>query len=528
MRLSILMVSRSLENSAAFLRSLDASSVAAHHEVIVSWNGDPAERDALRVLTRAQLRAYQIEPYHFAQNNNAIAEMAEGEIFAFINDDIVLDRGALDAAVACFDNPAVGIVGGRLRYGDGRLQHAGVYFRDDNTPYHVDKLTHEIDAPKHRASKFVPAVTGAFLFIRGDEFRELMFDEAYEVAGEDIDLCLRYRRQFDREIYYCAEATAQHLENVTRKITGTRTTPPASLDRLRSVASGHKGDMLLNRPCEIRVAIKTEKPGWIMHRQASEIANQVEFAKVSVNDAIAGADVAYYINYGYFERRHGNELVVANFTHFDADNLAQKFIDVANECDHCIAVSSSTRSELISLGIAAEKISVIENGADASFRPRAVLGIAGRVYPGGRKGEDLVAQLLADAEVCAVAHIVAADEGWGAPVWRFDDRRDFFHAIDLLLIPSRKEGGPVPFFEALASGKLAIAPEIGVAPDYPHLTYEAGNFESLRACVLRAASEIVRRRETYSRYVADKTWEHWAHAHELVFRNLVHGRRHPR
>jgi GT2 family glycosyltransferase len=69
---------------------------------------------------------------------------------------------------------------------------------------------------------FVPAVTGAFLMIRRQEFLTLKFDERFKVAGEDIVLNLAYRAKFKRGVLYCADATAVHYENVTRKETDER------------------------------------------------------------------------------------------------------------------------------------------------------------------------------------------------------------------------------------------------------------------------------------------------------------------
>jgi glycosyltransferase involved in cell wall biosynthesis len=513
--LTIITVSRSVDNCRALLDSLPAALDGVPYDVIVSWNGPPEHLGLIAALG-PHVRGFDIRPYNFARNNNAAAREAAGSVLAFVNDDIIADPGSLRAAALCFEHESIGIVGGRLRYPDGRLQHAGVHFKEDGTPFHIDKLTNLHDARPHVVSKFVPAVTGALFLMRRDEFAALQFDETYEVAGEDIDLCLRYRAQFSREIYYCAEATAIHRENVTRKEFGQTKTPDASLQRIRSRASDK-----LRQPKRIRVAIRTEKPGWIMHRQATEVARNLAHLDISINSPMANPDIAYYINYGYFERRHGKEVVIANFTHYDPSHLAEKFESVARECDHCVAVSNSTSRQLRALGVEARRISVIENGADSNFEPRAVLGVCGRVYEGGRKGEAFVEKLACDPEVTRHARIVANSDNWGVPVWRFEDPSDFYHAIDLLLITSSLEGGPVPFFEALACGKLAIAPEIGAVPDYPHLTYAVGDYTSLRSAVLSAAIEIADRRRVLSRHMFGKDWYSWAHRHELAFREAL-------
>ena len=43
----------------------------------------------------------QRDPYHFASNMNQLAHHANGEVLAFVNDDVVLDSGSLDAGLSC-------------------------------------------------------------------------------------------------------------------------------------------------------------------------------------------------------------------------------------------------------------------------------------------------------------------------------------------------------------------------------------------------------------------------------------------
>lgn len=518
---AILVVSRNARNCNALLSSLGGSVSPPPMEIVIAWNGTSEEKSRIQPHRDLQVKIVDHTPYHFAKNNNFLATRVSSEVLGFVNDDIVADPGAMQAVAECFRHPGIGIAGGQLRYPSGKLQHAGVFFREDGTPYHLDKGAGAEDFDKHSFSRFVPAVTGAFLFIRRDEFAKLEFDPSYDVAGEDIDLCLRYREKFPREIYYCAGASAVHVENDTRKEFDQRLTPPESLAKLRAVATRTGPAGKLSEPRRFKVTIFTEKPGWILHRKAQEIQERLKYCDVRINGDVAGTDIAYYVNYGYFRKKSGNELICANFTHFDEDHLAEKFVETARIADLCTAVSRSTANKLAQLGVPMRRIRVIEVGADASFRPRAVFGIVGRTYPGSRKGEDLVVKLAADAEIAKVAKLVATNEGWNLPVWEFEDRRDFYSAIDVLLVPSRKEGGPVPFMEALACGKLSVAPAIGVIPDYPHIEYEAGNYDDLRKVMLQVANQIVERKNVYAKSMRGNNWDSWAHAHELAFRDLL-------
>jgi len=258
-----------------------------------------------------------------------------------------------------------------------------------------------------------------------------------------------------------------------------------------------------------------------MHRKAQEIMKHFGADYVRINEDWPEADVHYYINYGYFSAKPRHGLTLANFTHFDPDHLSDKFIQTAREVDHCVAVSDSTAHALRSFGVPDSKISVILVGADAHFQPKLTIGVVGRVYPGGRKGEDIIHDLLKNPEVLAKVRIVAAQEGWGAPVWRFEDPADFYRSIDYLLVPSRVEGGPVPFMEALACGTMAIAPEIGVVPQFPHISYPIGDVTTLTRLLLELADHHLLQRDFLSSRMKAIDWSGWSVAHEKLFRRLL-------
>ena len=465
--LSILIISRTAPNVLRSLQALHEDHIDFTYEVLCSWNGPSEEVANLRPPAGMIFRVVEQRPYNFAQNNNSLARLAVGEFLLFINDDVIPDRGAIACALKAIRQPAVGIVGINLRYPDGRLQHAGVFFRENGEPYHRMKHQAKWNDVTVATDLFVPAVTGAFMMIRKSEFEALEFDEKFDVCGEDIALNLSYREKFDREILYLAKSTALHIENATRKHSGETRTPAHDMSRILSYAKRKRNGQALTDVRRPRVRIVTERPGWIMHRKAEEIQKHMGVSSVRINQDWPEADIHYYINYGYFQKKPTSGLTIANFTHYDGDMLGDKFVQAACEADHCVAVSEATADILREFKIPNSKVSVILVGADVHFTAKLAVGVVGRVYPGGRKGEEIVKALLDDPDITRNIRIVASVEGWGLPVWKFDDQADFYRAIDYLLVPSRIEGGPVPFMEALACGTMAIAPEIGVVPQFP-------------------------------------------------------------
>ncbi len=144
----------------------------------------------------------------FAENCNAAAEKATTDFLVFLNDDTEVQVGWADALATPFDDLDIGIVGARLTYPDGRLQHTGIYFTTKNG------LTAHNDQTE-RPSRFVDAVTGACLAIRRSLFELLGgFDPNYINGYEDVDLCLR-ARQLGYTIWYEATCNVIHHESMS-------------------------------------------------------------------------------------------------------------------------------------------------------------------------------------------------------------------------------------------------------------------------------------------------------------------------
>lgn len=52
--------------------------------------------------------------------------------------------------------------------------------------------------------------------------------------------------------------------------------------------------------------------------------------------------------------------------------------------------------------------------------------------------------------------------------------------IDYLLIQSSFEGGSIPLIEALTCGTITIAPEIGLIPKSPYISYIVDDLDDLK------------------------------------------------
>ncbi len=119
------------------------------------------------------------------------------------------------------------------------MQHAGVVFAANGFPVHV-YYGFPGDHPAVNKARRFKAVTGACLLVRRRVFEQLGgLDPAFHNVYEDVDLCLR-ALEAGREVHYCPESVAYHLQSVTRGDPAAPTTPADPLgDHRRSFGYYH-------------------------------------------------------------------------------------------------------------------------------------------------------------------------------------------------------------------------------------------------------------------------------------------------
>jgi hypothetical protein len=161
----------------------------------------------------------QKTPFNYAGVNNAAARATDSDLLLLMNDDVApISPDWLARMVAHLQDPSVGIVGARLLYGNDMVQHEGVIMGLANLCEHAGRLRAGDDPGPHGIGlldRQVSAVTAACLLIRASLYRALGgMDEAFAVALNDVDLCLR-ARQAGFGVVYCAHATLHHYESLS-------------------------------------------------------------------------------------------------------------------------------------------------------------------------------------------------------------------------------------------------------------------------------------------------------------------------
>lgn len=200
-------------------RCLDAvlTETGVAREVIVVDDASPDDTQAvlgaygerIRVVTLAENRGY-------AAACNAGAEAAGGELLLFLNNDTEPREGWLEALLSYAEaSPEAAVIGAKLLYPTGAVQHSGVVIGQDGYPHNLYAgLPGE--HPAVNRSRPLQAVTGACMLVRRDAFeRAGGFDTGFANSLEDVDLCLRIG-EAGGKVHYCHRAVVTHLESASR------------------------------------------------------------------------------------------------------------------------------------------------------------------------------------------------------------------------------------------------------------------------------------------------------------------------
>jgi GT2 family glycosyltransferase len=143
--------------------------------------------------------------------------MLDGD-YLICNNDIEFLDGCIDNMIeAAYANDQYGIVGGKLQFPDGMLQHGGAFLNIYGWGQHKhagEKADSPIPAAWIVETEYC---TGAMLFIKGELVNRLIakdgsvFDNQFYMFFEEVDLCYRARVE-GYKVIYSPNAQAIHYE----------------------------------------------------------------------------------------------------------------------------------------------------------------------------------------------------------------------------------------------------------------------------------------------------------------------------
>ena len=191
---------------------IDNGSVEPATERILSdWRAREPQR--FRVLKLDQ-------PFNFSRLVNAGVRSCDGPYLLLLNNDTEVITGDwMEAMLEQAQRPVIGVVGARLLYDDGALQHAGVVIGLGELAGHIYRRAPRDDhgpGEEILTIRNYSAVTAACMMVRRDVFEAVGgFDERMAVEFNDTDFCLRVLRLGYRNVYV-PHAELYHHESKSR------------------------------------------------------------------------------------------------------------------------------------------------------------------------------------------------------------------------------------------------------------------------------------------------------------------------
>lgn len=205
-------------NSAAFIRPClealrkDGAGLARHVVVVDNASADGTMEIVRREFPEVEALAMDAN-LGVSKGNNAVLAQYDADHYVLLNPDTEVTPGWLDALVAeATSDPHIGIVGGKLLYPDGRIQHVGGESAPTG-PRHFGQLE---DASRYMEPADVDFVTFACALVTREVLARVGYlDEAYTpYYYEDADLCLRARAASFR-VRYTPRCVVVHHENAS-------------------------------------------------------------------------------------------------------------------------------------------------------------------------------------------------------------------------------------------------------------------------------------------------------------------------
>ena len=206
------------------VKSLLGMTEYPNFEVLVVDNGseNPAILDFLASREDARFRVRRdARPFNYSALNNAAVTDVDGELVCLLNDDTeIVNPSWLSEMVGNISHDGVGVVGAKLYYGDGRIQHAGVILGIGGVAGHpYRRWAHDSLGYMGRLllAQSMSAVTGACMLVRRLAWLQVggLDETRLAVAFNDVDLCLKIL-QAGWRVVWTPWAELMHYESVSR------------------------------------------------------------------------------------------------------------------------------------------------------------------------------------------------------------------------------------------------------------------------------------------------------------------------
>ena len=207
------------------LRSIYTKTTYPNFEIIIIENNSESE-GTFRYYEKIKaehgnLRVLQWDgPFNYSAINNFGAGYAKGDYLLLLNNDTeVITPDWIQEMLMFCQREDVGAAGAKLYYPDETLQHGGIGMGMLTLAGHLHRGASRKDPGYMRRLQYaqnLSAVTAACMMVRRNVWKELGgLDEAFRVAFNDVDLCMRIR-EAGYLIVWTPYAELYHYESKSR------------------------------------------------------------------------------------------------------------------------------------------------------------------------------------------------------------------------------------------------------------------------------------------------------------------------
>lgn len=206
------------------LDSIKSLTAYKNYEVIIIENNSVKDEtfafyDSLKNEKNISVVVWKDE-FNFPAINNFGAKSAKGDYYILLNDDTeIISPKWIEEMLMYAQRKDVGAVGAMLYYPDGKIQHAGVVLGMRGVADHSHKFFPRGSlgyANRLVAAQNLSCVTAACLMVSRKVFMQVNgLDDAFEVAFNDVDFCMRIRES-GRLIVWTPYAELFHYESASR------------------------------------------------------------------------------------------------------------------------------------------------------------------------------------------------------------------------------------------------------------------------------------------------------------------------
>lgn len=212
------------------LFSMTRKSTYRNYEILIVENNSEKEEtfEYYRKLPdrypKARVLTWEKE-FNYSAINNFAAKEAKGEYLLFLNNDVeILTPDWMEEMLQNCQQENVAAVGAKLYYPDDTIQHAGVVLGLGGIAGHIMCRASKEDPGyfgRMISVQEITAVTAACMMVKKSDFDAVGgLDETFQVAFNDIDLCMKFRAA-GKKIIFTPYAELYHYESKSRGLEDT-------------------------------------------------------------------------------------------------------------------------------------------------------------------------------------------------------------------------------------------------------------------------------------------------------------------